>query len=120
MRKVERGVLYFPGELGAAVKVIPADGRKFTYKEQRAAVDGLIESVIPAVRGHRVWANEEGLVFGLQENYRTAKVANMKIYALNGCPKDWKLCGRILETFVQEASSTDDADHVTISQAVRS
>jgi len=119
MKKVERGTLYFPGELGLAVKVIPENGKKFTYKEQSAAVDGLIESVIPAVRGRQVWANEEGLVLGLRENYHTLEVANMKVYALNGCSKDWKLAGRILETFLVE-SPADDADRKTISQVVRS
>lgn len=120
MKKVERGVLYFPGELGMAVRVIPANGKKFTYKEQRAAVDGLIESVIPVVRGHQVWANEEGLLLGLPENYHTAEVANMRVYELNGYPKDWKLCGRILETFVQDYNNTDDTDRKTIGQVVRS
>ena len=102
-KRVERARLYFPGENGAVVTVTPVDMRKFKYEELREAVGGLIESIHPAVQGHTVWANEEGLLLGLKPNQHTWEAANKKIYLLNGYGKDWRIVGRILEIY-----KTDD------------
>ena len=121
MKKVERGTLYLSDPTGRRVKVRPADGKHFTYEELRTAVGGPIESILPATRGHQVWANEEGLCLGLCPNIRTAEIADMRIYALNGYPSNWKAVGRLLETYKVDATlPIDDTERVTIDQAVRS
>lgn len=107
-KRVERARLYFPGENGAVVTVTPVDMRKFKYEELREAVGGMIESIRPAVQGHTVWANEEGLLLGLKPNQHTWEVANKKIYLLNGYGEDWRIVGRILEVY-----KTDDLTIVT-------
>ena len=102
-KRVERARLYFPGENGTVVTVTPVNGKKFLYKELSEAVGGMIESIRPAVQGHTVWANEEGLRLGLKPNQHTWKVANKKIYLLNGYGEYWQIVGRVLEIY-----KTDD------------
>jgi hypothetical protein len=102
-KRVERARLYFPGENGAVVTVTPVNGKKFLYKELSEAVGGMIESIRPAVQGHTVWANEEGLLLGLKPNRHTWEAANKRIYLLNGYGENWRIVGRILEVY-----KTDD------------
>ena len=98
-KKVERGLLYFPGPEGKVVPVTPADMKKFSYKELSEAVGGLIESIRPTVQGHTVWANEEGLLQGLEPNRHTWEVANKRVYLLNGYGESWRIVGRILVVY---------------------
>ena len=117
-KKVERGTLYFPGKNGGAYGVIPLNGKKFVYEELSCAVGGMIESVIPAVKGHKAWVNEEGALLGLEDNRHTWKVADKAIYLLNGYGSNWRICGRALEVFKTDNLSADN-QRVLIAQAVR-
>ena len=118
-KRVERAQLYFPGQDGAVVTVAPVDGRKFKYEELREAVGGMIESIRPAIQGHAVWANEEGLLLGLKPNHHTWEAANKKIYLLNGYDKDWRIVGRILEVYKVELAASGRAELPTIELAVK-
>ena len=117
-KKVERGTLYFPGKNGAIIGVVPQNGKKFVYEELSCAVGGLIESVIPAQRSHRVWANEEGTIQRLEDNEHTWKAANKAVYLLNGYGSNWRLCGRVLEVFKTD-DLTAGSGRIFIAQAVR-
>ena len=114
-KKVERGLLYFPGTGGKIVPVTPADMKKFSYKELSEAVGGMIESIRPAVQGHTVWANEEGLLQGLAPNRHTWEVANKRIYLLNG--ESWRIVGRILVVYkTNDPTIVTDTVHSAIAK----
>ena len=117
-QKVERGTLYFPGESGAGIGVIPQNGKKFVYEELSHAVGGLIEYVIPAIRHQKVWANEEGALQRLEDNQYTWKVANKAAYLLNGYGSNWRLAGRVLVVFKTDDLSADGG-RIFIAQAVQ-
>ena len=117
-KKVERGILYFPGKDGVVISVVPQNGKKFVYEELRTAVGGLIEAVIPAQKNHKVWVNEEGTIQRLEDNKHTWKVANKAVYMLNGYGSNWRLCGRVLEVYKTDDLGSDGG-RLFIAQAVQ-
>jgi hypothetical protein len=120
-KRVERGTLYI-ATTGAAVPVTPADGKKFTYEEQRDAVGGYVQSMTPAKRGEAVWVNEEGGLFGLAKNTRTWEFADRRTYlVLNGFlyPPDWLASGNALRVYKVDADSAEaGVTRLTVAQAV--
>lgn len=97
-KKVERGILYFAIKEPMAVR--PADGKKFTLEEWQMAVEGYVETVIPAMKGWKVFANEQGKLQGLPLNPRTWEVADRHVYMdLNFYAPTWLLAGNILVIF---------------------
>jgi hypothetical protein len=117
-RKVERGMLYFPGKNGAVIGVIPQNGKKFVYEELRHAVGGLIESIAPAIQHQKVWANEEGVLQRLEDNQYTWNVANKAVYLLNGYGSNWRIVGRVLVVFKTDDLSADSG-RIFVAQAVQ-
>ena len=118
MSKVERGTLYFPGKDGAAIGVQPLNGKAFTYEELSCAVNGYIETMIPAAKGHRIYVNEEGALKLYTPNWHTWTVVKESVYRLNGYASTWRVAGRILEVFKTDDLSADTG-RVLIAQAVK-
>ncbi len=120
-KKVERGTLYFAGDNGAMVAVRPLNGVKFTLDEWQKAVNGYVETMIPAVNGRHIFVNEEGRLKGLLPNQHTWTFANRRVYELNGYGLNWRVAGRALEIFklTMEEAAKDDAGRVSIARAVR-
>ena len=121
VKKVERGVIWFP--TGGVLAVRPADGVKFSSEELQTAVGGYIETMIPATRGHRVYVNEEGAVKRLPLNPRTWEFADRRVYVdLNGYAQNWMVAGGAMEVFklTSEEAVKMDGGRISCKQAVRS
>jgi len=105
MAKVHRGYIFKTD--GTIVKVRPANGKKFDYKELNLAVGGYIESLVSGIKNCRqMYANEEGMLKNLPPNPHTQNICNMKVYAMNGYTPYWRVSGNII-SILSEESTTD-------------
>lgn len=92
--KVEIATVYNPE--GTVDVYEPANGKKFKFKELQKFVGGLVECVQVEERGAMGYVNEEGALKNLPANPFTKDVLRMKVYALNGYPKSWRVRGPIV------------------------
>ncbi len=105
-KKVERGILYFAGLLGGVFDVRPVGDLQFTLEELQVAVDGPIECMLAAVKGHVVYVNESGGLRKLAANKYTWRAASEKVYHLNGYgTKTWCVAGNIIAVYKAASDS---------------
>lgn len=95
-KKVQRGYIYMTS--GELVKVQPLDGKKFKFEELQMAVGGYIEMLRPKPKQGwtQMFANEEGVLYNLPRNPRTAEAVDMAIYMASGYPPGWTVLGNII------------------------
>lgn len=120
-KKVERGTLWFGRPEGRFVGVRSVNGKKFSYEEQKAAVGGYIESMMPVVNGRQIWVNEEGRLEQLPLNVNTWLFADRHVYVdLNAYAPTWQVSGNALEVFrVPDGALATDSAMPTIAEVLR-
>ncbi len=118
-KKIQVATIYTAGPDGKEYEVRAINGKKFSYEELTKAVQGYIESLIPAERFTTAYVNEEGVLKGLPANKFSWTAAKQSVYRLNGYGPGYLFQGNIIVLRNKVASEVDLAKLPTVADVVK-